>query len=77
MKADQASNITRDLLPGFLHFISDKKWDDQFEDSFFSDLLRYVAGESEVPEDELENVSHDVLNRLRNIARFARPNVFN
>jgi len=74
--ADQVGSITRDLLPGFLYFISDKKWDDHFEDSIFPDLLRYVAGECEVPEDELENVSHDVLDRLRNITRFLRPKVF-
>ena len=73
---DQVGSITRDLLPGFLYFVSDKEWDDQFEDSIFPDLLRYVSGECEVPEDELENVSHDVLDRLRNITRFLCPKVF-
>lgn len=77
---EQANNIARDLLPGFLHFVSDKTWDDQFEDSIFPDLLRYVTtttGTEEIPENELENVSHLVLDKLRNFTKVLCPQAFN
>lgn len=73
---EQANNIARDLLPGFLHFISDKKWDDQLDEILYSDLLVHISTECDVPEQELEKLSHAVLDRLQNFTKVLCPQVF-
>ena len=72
----QANDIARDLLPGFLHFISDKKWDDQLDELLFSDTLKYIAMEGEVPENQFDELSHAVLDRLRDLTKALCPQAF-
>lgn len=74
--AESAHDIAREILPGFLHFISDKKWDDQLDDLLFPDVYCYVATSCDVPEKQWEKVSHDVLDRLRNFAKALCPQAF-
>lgn len=71
-----ANDIARDILPGFLHFISDKKWDDQLDEILFSDLLVHISIECDVPEQDLEELSHAVLDRLQNFTKVLCPQAF-
>ena len=75
--AESAHDIARELLPGFLHFISDKKWNYQLDELLFADIYLHIATEGDVPEKNWEEVSHDVLDRLQNLTKALCPQAFN
>ena len=68
--------VTRDVLSGFLYYISDKKWTAELEEALFSDILQYLAADGYLGESKFDSTAHEILDGLENAARRLCPQAF-
>ncbi len=76
MASSYSQKVTRDLLLGFLSYISDKKWTADLEEALYSDLLQYLAADGYLGESKFDSTAHEILDGLENAARRLCPQAF-
>ena len=76
MSSTYAKKVTRDLLLGFLSYISDKKWTAELEETLYSDLMKYLAADGHLGESKFDSTAHEILDGLENAARRLCPQAF-
>ena len=76
MASTYSQKVTRDLLLGFLSYISDKKWTVDLEEALYSDLLQYLAADGYLGQSKFDSTAHEILDGLENAARRLCPQAF-
>ena len=76
MASSYSQKITRDLLLGFLSYISDKKWTAELEETLYSDLMKYLAADGYLGQAKFDSTAHEIIDGLENLARRLCPQAF-